>query len=128
MATAPRNFLYLALLGVVLLTIAIVVRSGMLARKDNPRDRPINSAMREAMEESGRPQLSTQDAMLVAQNAITIRTRTSQTKTKIQIITNVQSATIATMTITRKADLAVIVTAIVVVIATVIAIAIVTVR
>jgi FKBP-type peptidyl-prolyl cis-trans isomerase len=73
MATAPRNFLYLALLGVVLLTIAIVVRSGMLARKDNPRDRPINSAMREAMEESGRPQLSTQDAMLVAQKYSTAR-------------------------------------------------------
>ncbi len=43
-----RNFFYLLLLGVVLATVAVVVRSGMLARKDPGR--PINSAMREAME------------------------------------------------------------------------------
>jgi len=44
-----RSFFYLALLGVLLATIAIVVRSGMLARK-NP-GRPINSTMRAAMAE-----------------------------------------------------------------------------
>jgi len=59
-----RSFFYLALLGVVLITIAIVVRSGMLARKDPGR--PINSAMREAMN-AEHPQFSTDDAMLIAQ-------------------------------------------------------------
>jgi len=58
-----RSFFYLLLLGVVLLTIAIVVRSGMLARKDPGR--PINSAMREAMN-ADHPQFSTDDAMLIA--------------------------------------------------------------
>ena len=58
-----RNFFYLLLLGVVLATIAIVVRSGMLARK-NP-GRPINSAMREALN-ADHPQFSTDDAMLIA--------------------------------------------------------------
>ena len=41
-----RSVFVLALLGVIFATIAIVVRSGMLARK-NP-GQPINSAMREA--------------------------------------------------------------------------------
>jgi hypothetical protein len=50
---------YLVLLGVVLLTLALVVRSGMLASK-HP-DEPINSAMRAAMAETS-PQLSTEDA------------------------------------------------------------------
>ena len=59
-----RSFFYLGLLGVVLITIAIVVRSGMLARKDPGR--PINSAMREAMN-ADHPQFSTDDAMLIAQ-------------------------------------------------------------
>ena len=59
-----RSFFYLALLGVVLITIAIVVRSGMLARKDPGR--PINSAMREAMN-AEHPQFSGNDAMLIAQ-------------------------------------------------------------
>ena len=58
-----RSFFYLLLLGVVLATIAIVVRSGMLARKDPGR--PINSAMREALN-AEKPQLDTDDAMLVA--------------------------------------------------------------
>jgi FKBP-type peptidyl-prolyl cis-trans isomerase len=58
-----RSPFYLALLGVALLTIALVVASGMLARK-NP-GRPINRAMREAMKAEA-PQLSTQDAMLIA--------------------------------------------------------------
>jgi FKBP-type peptidyl-prolyl cis-trans isomerase len=57
-----RNFFYLLLLGVVLVTIAIVVRSGMLARK-NP-GRPINSAMREAMD-AKQPQFTASDEMLI---------------------------------------------------------------
>lgn len=57
-----RSFVVLLLLGLVLATIAIVVRSGILARK-NP-GRPINSAMRMAMEA---PQLSTADAAIVAE-------------------------------------------------------------
>jgi FKBP-type peptidyl-prolyl cis-trans isomerase len=54
-----RSYLYLALLGVVLITIAIVVRSGILLSK-NPGE-PINSAMRAALAQSS-PQLSTEDA------------------------------------------------------------------
>lgn len=57
-----RSLFYLLLLGVVLATIAIVVRSGLLARK-NP-GRPINSAMREAMN-ADNPQLSGEDAALI---------------------------------------------------------------
>lgn len=56
-----RSFFVLLLLGVVLVTIAIVVRSGMLARR-NP-GRPINSAMRQAMET---PQFSEKDAAVIA--------------------------------------------------------------
>jgi FKBP-type peptidyl-prolyl cis-trans isomerase len=59
-----RSFFYLLLLGVVLLTLALVVRSGMLARK-NPGE-PINAAMRLAMEQN-QPQLTTQDSLLVEQ-------------------------------------------------------------
>jgi FKBP-type peptidyl-prolyl cis-trans isomerase len=58
-----RSFFYLLLLGVALGTIAIVVRSGIFARRDPGR--PINSAMREAMN-ADHPQLSSDDAMLVA--------------------------------------------------------------
>jgi FKBP-type peptidyl-prolyl cis-trans isomerase len=57
-----RNVFYLLLLGVILGTIAIVVRSGMLARK-NPGE-PLNSAMREAMSHDN-PQYSTNDAELI---------------------------------------------------------------
>ncbi len=59
-----RSFFYLLLLGVVLATLAIVVRSGILARKDPGR--PINSAMREAMN-ANQPQLSGSDAQLIDQ-------------------------------------------------------------
>jgi FKBP-type peptidyl-prolyl cis-trans isomerase len=63
--SAPvRSFFYLALLGALLLTIAMVVRSGILARK-NP-GRPINSTMRAAMNENA-PQFSTTDALLIAE-------------------------------------------------------------
>jgi FKBP-type peptidyl-prolyl cis-trans isomerase len=66
MPSAPlRSFMYLLLLGVVLLTIALVVRSGIMARK-NP-GRPINAAMREALEDQGMPQVSTQDSLVIAQ-------------------------------------------------------------
>ena len=58
-----RSFLYLALLGVFLITAALVTRSGLLWR-NNP-GRPINSAMREALDKQS-PQLSTDDAMEVA--------------------------------------------------------------
>lgn len=66
--TAMRNALYLFLLGIILLTIALVVRSGMLARK-NP-GRPINSAMREAMAQEA-PQLSEADAAVIRQQYAT---------------------------------------------------------
>jgi FKBP-type peptidyl-prolyl cis-trans isomerase len=59
-----RNFFYLLLLGVLLATLAIVVRSGMLARK-NPGE-PINSAMREAMAREGINEVSTDDAQVIA--------------------------------------------------------------
>lgn len=57
-----RNVFILALLGVALATVAIVVRSGLLARK-NP-GQPINSAMREAL---GTQLLPERDAMVIAQ-------------------------------------------------------------
>ena len=63
-----RNSFYLILLGIILLTIALVVRSGILARK-NP-GRPINSAMREAMAEEA-PQWSEADATLIRQRYAT---------------------------------------------------------
>ncbi len=56
-----RSIFVLALLAVVLATIAIVVRSGMLARKDPGK--PINAAMRAALET---PQFSTEDALIIA--------------------------------------------------------------
>ena len=59
-----RNFVYLLLLGFILITIAIVVRSGMFARKDPGR--PINSAMREALNHSS-PEFSSADADLIRQ-------------------------------------------------------------
>lgn len=59
-----RSFFYLAFLGVVLLTIAIVVRSGMLMSK-NPGE-PITAAMRAAMAETS-PQMTTQDANQIRQ-------------------------------------------------------------
>ncbi|HVS53119.1 MAG TPA: FKBP-type peptidyl-prolyl cis-trans isomerase [Opitutaceae bacterium] len=58
----PRSYFYLLLLGVFLLTAALVTRSGLLARK-NP-GRPINSAMREALN-AEHPQLSLSDEQLI---------------------------------------------------------------
>jgi FKBP-type peptidyl-prolyl cis-trans isomerase len=59
-----RSFFYLAFLGVVLLTIAIVVRSGMLLSK-HPGE-PITAAMRAAMAETS-PQMTTEDANRIRQ-------------------------------------------------------------
>jgi FKBP-type peptidyl-prolyl cis-trans isomerase len=69
-----RSKFYLVLLGVVLLTLAIVVRSGMLASK-NPGE-PINSAMRAAMAETS-PQLSSADAGLIRKDFPTAYTTKS---------------------------------------------------
>jgi hypothetical protein len=57
-----RNFFYLLLLGVFLGTAALVTRSGLLARK-NP-GRPINTAMREALDKQN-PQYTTDDELLL---------------------------------------------------------------
>lgn len=57
-----RSLFYLVLLGAFLLSAALVTRSGMLARK-NP-GRPINSAMREAMNAEN-PQYSLEDETLI---------------------------------------------------------------
>lgn len=59
-----RSIFYLILLGALLGTAALVTRSGILARK-NP-GRPINSAMREALN-SQYPQLSTEEAAVIDQ-------------------------------------------------------------
>ena len=62
--TPVRSGFFLLLLGVILLTLALVVRSGIFARK-NPGE-PINSAMRESMEANG-PELTTKESLLVEQ-------------------------------------------------------------
>jgi FKBP-type peptidyl-prolyl cis-trans isomerase len=59
-----RNIFYLLLLGVVLLTIALVVRSGIFARQ-NPGE-PINAAMREA-QQPGAYRISAADEKLIAE-------------------------------------------------------------
>jgi FKBP-type peptidyl-prolyl cis-trans isomerase len=59
-----RNFFYLLLLAVILVTIALVTRSGLLWR-DNP-GRPINSAMREALNKNT-PQWSANDEQVIQQ-------------------------------------------------------------
>ncbi len=60
-----RSFFVLLLLGVVLASIALVVRSGMMARK-NPGE-PINGAMRVALGENAH-QWSDRDVDLIAQH------------------------------------------------------------
>ena len=67
---APRSLFYLGLLGAILLTIAFVVRSGLLARKDPGR--PINTAMREAMDVD-KQRLGTEDARIIAEKYGTAR-------------------------------------------------------
>ena len=69
-----RSKFYVILLGVVLLTLAIVVRSGMLASKH--QDEPLNSSMRASMAETA-PQLSTADANLIRKDYPTAYTTPS---------------------------------------------------
>lgn len=57
-----RNVFYLSLLGVILLTIALVTVSGIFWRK-NP-GRPINSAMREALNKQS-PQWTADDEQVI---------------------------------------------------------------
>lgn len=58
-----RSFFVLLLLGVTLLTLALVVRSGMLARKHPGA--PMNATMREAMADDNAYQLSAHDLELI---------------------------------------------------------------
>lgn len=58
-----RSFIYLALLGILLVTLAMVVRSGLLLRKDPGQ--PINSAMRQALDQQGTPEFSGADAEVI---------------------------------------------------------------
>ncbi len=60
-----RSVFYLLLLAAILITGALVTRSGILARS-NP-GRPINATMREALDK-GQPQLSTEDDILLAKD------------------------------------------------------------
>ncbi|MFY9924576.1 MAG: FKBP-type peptidyl-prolyl cis-trans isomerase [Opitutaceae bacterium] len=69
-----RSPIYLILLGVVLLTLALVVRSGMLMSK-HPGE-PINSAMRAALAETS-PQLSSEDAFAIRRDYPTAYTTKS---------------------------------------------------
>ncbi|HWA86649.1 MAG TPA: FKBP-type peptidyl-prolyl cis-trans isomerase [Opitutus sp.] len=64
-----RSFFYLLLLGVILATIALVVRSGIFARKHPGQ--PINSAMRAALESEGTPELPAADADFIRQHYAT---------------------------------------------------------
>jgi FKBP-type peptidyl-prolyl cis-trans isomerase len=69
-----RSFLYILLLGAALLTLALVVRSGIFARR-NPGE-PINSAMRAALAETT-PELSAEDARLIREKYPTASTTPS---------------------------------------------------
>jgi FKBP-type peptidyl-prolyl cis-trans isomerase len=76
MPTPPlRSFFYLLLLGVILLTIAIVVRSGILARK-NPGE-PITAAMRAALASEQKPELSQEDELFIEEHYPTARIHSS---------------------------------------------------
>jgi len=57
-----KSWFYLLVLGAMLLTLALVVRSGLLALKNSGE--PINAAMRAALAQE-RPELSTEDAMTI---------------------------------------------------------------
>ncbi len=69
-----RSLLYLLLLGAALLTLALVVRSGMFARM-NPGE-PINSAMRAALAETT-PELPADDARRIREQYPTASTTPS---------------------------------------------------
>ena len=70
-----RSIFILLLLGAILATAALITRSGILSRND-PRDRPINSAMREALDKKN-PQLSTNDDLFLAEHYGTANKRPS---------------------------------------------------
>ena len=70
-----RNFLIITLIGLGMLTLAVVVRSGIFARKDPGR--PINSTMRLALETNGKPTVITEDAMLIAKEFVGKHTQPS---------------------------------------------------
>jgi FKBP-type peptidyl-prolyl cis-trans isomerase len=74
MAQSPlRSFYVLLLLGVVLLALALAVRSGIFAAKDSSE--PINAAMRAALAEE-RPELSTEDSLAISRlfpTAVTLK-------------------------------------------------------
>ena len=63
MSWSMRNIFVLLLLGVILLTLALVVRSGLLARK-TPGE-PMSKYMREALDTPQTPQLSTGEAAAI---------------------------------------------------------------
>jgi FKBP-type peptidyl-prolyl cis-trans isomerase len=69
-----RSFLYLIILGAGLLTLALVVRSGIFARK-NPGE-PLSSAMRAALAETT-PELPADDARLIRQQYPNVSTTPS---------------------------------------------------
>ena len=69
-----RSLAYLILLGACLLTLALVVRSGMFARK-NPGE-PLNSAMRAALAETT-PELPGDDARMIREQFPTASTTKS---------------------------------------------------
>jgi len=66
-----RSIFVLILMGIALLTLAFVVRSGAFSRKDPGR--PINAAMRAAMEAEGVPELSSADAETIREKYPTAR-------------------------------------------------------
>jgi FKBP-type peptidyl-prolyl cis-trans isomerase len=70
-----RSYVYILVLGACLLTLAIVVRSGMFFRH-GPLDEPINSAMRQALSQES-PQLSTGEAQYINQRYPTAYTMPS---------------------------------------------------
>ena len=70
-----RSLFYLLLLGAILATAAIITRSGIFFRND-PRDRPINSAMREALDKKN-PQISTNDDLYLSEHFSTAVRRSS---------------------------------------------------
>ncbi|HEY1794109.1 MAG TPA: FKBP-type peptidyl-prolyl cis-trans isomerase [Opitutaceae bacterium] len=69
-----RSTVYLALLGVILLTLALVVRSGMLA-SHHPEE-PMSAAMRAVMAETA-PQFSSADAAIIRRDFPTAYTTKS---------------------------------------------------
>ena len=70
-----RNFFYLLLLGVILATAALITRSGMFSGND-PRDQPINSARREALDKKN-PQVSADDELYLSEHYSTAVRRAS---------------------------------------------------